>query len=138
MFSNNEFIVLAYYQFTHFLNKIILSLKSKLKKKNIKTHAHACTQTIEQLTYKRNSFVSRIFIHVCISFILQTFQEKVSKYKIVCFVLFFFTFHKLFLLFSVKFLSFIFNIRTPVWSFPVSLYKYTISSHTFWIKQFYH
>jgi hypothetical protein len=26
----------------------------------------------------------------------------------------------------------------PVWSFPVSLYKYTISSHTFWIKQFYH
>jgi hypothetical protein len=24
----------------------------------------------------------------CISFILQTFQEKLSKYKIVCFVLF--------------------------------------------------
>jgi hypothetical protein len=51
MFSNNEFSIPE-------LNKIILSLKSKLKKKNIKTHAHACTQTIEQLTYKRNSFVS--------------------------------------------------------------------------------
>ena len=28
--------------------------------------------------------------------------------------------------------------KPPVWSFPVSLYKYTISSHTFWITQFYH
>ena len=50
-------------------------------------------------------------IFICISFILQTFQEKVSKYKIVCFVLFFFTFHKLLLLFSAKFLSFIFQLN---------------------------
>jgi hypothetical protein len=51
-------------------------------------------------------------IFICISFILQTFQEKVSKYKIACFVLFiFFTFHKLLLLFSAKFLSFIFQLN---------------------------
>jgi hypothetical protein len=33
-------------------------IKKQTEEKNIKTHAHACTQTIEQLTYKRNSFVS--------------------------------------------------------------------------------
>ena len=36
----------------------------------------------------------------CISIILQAFQGEVSKYKIVCFVLF--------LIFFVKFISFIF------------------------------
>jgi hypothetical protein len=36
----------------------------------------------------------------------------VSKYQIACFVLFiFFTFHKLLLLFSAKFLSFIFQLN---------------------------
>jgi hypothetical protein len=48
-------------------------------------------------------------IFICISFILQTFQEKVSKYKIVCFMLFFFAFYRLLLLFLLSFYHLFFN-----------------------------